>query len=197
MARRTMETSVESARERILQTAYELHCRHGVQAVGVDRISDEADVAKMTLYRHFRSKEELALAVLERREEVWSRGWLEAEVELRAQTAGERLLAIFDVFDEWFRSPDYEGCLFMSVLLETHDRRSVIGAASASALARIRSFVGGLAEEAGVGDPEGFARQWQILMMGSIMAAVGGDADAALRTRTVADLLLERELLGR
>jgi AcrR family transcriptional regulator len=197
MNRSTTETSVDSARERILRTAYELQSRHGLQAVGVDRISEEAGVAKMTLYRHFRSKEELALAVLERREQVWTRGWLEAEVASREGSPASRLLAIFDVFDEWFRRPDFEGCLFTSFLLETHDRTSMVGAASGRALARMRAFVAGLAEEAGVHDSEGFARQWQILMIGSIVGAVDGDAGAALRAREIAELLLERQTADR
>jgi AcrR family transcriptional regulator len=194
VARKTTEIPQQDARERILRTAYELQSRHGFQRIGVDRISDEAGVSKMTLYRHFGSKEELVLAVLDRREEIWSKGWLEAEVEQRGGTAPERLLAIFEVFDGWFRRPDYEGCLFVGCLLESHDRTSVIGAASVRALERIRSFVRRLAGEAGVRDPEELARQWQILMVGSISAAVAGDADAALRARDVAALVLEHEV---
>src|SRR5258706_378731 len=62
-----------SARERIDQTVYELFSRHGIRAVGVDTISARSGVAKMTLYRHYPSKDDLALAFLRRREEVWTR----------------------------------------------------------------------------------------------------------------------------
>jgi AcrR family transcriptional regulator len=191
------DASPEAARERILRTAYDLFCNHGLQAVGVDRISDEAGVAKVTLYRNFRSKDELALAVLERREKVWISDWLEREVERRGRTAEERLLAIFDAFDEWFRREDYESCLFTTCLLETHDLASPVGAASVRGLVHVRSFVEGLAKEAGVRDSAGFARQWQILMLGSIIAASAGDLEAAKRARDVALPLLEREGLGR
>ena len=68
-------------RERILETAYELFSRHGTRAVGVDRIVAEAGTAKMTLYRNFASKDELIVAFLAAREERWTRGWLQAEVE--------------------------------------------------------------------------------------------------------------------
>src|SRR6266536_5055169 len=84
-----------SARERIDQTAYELFSRHGIHAVGVDTISARSGVAKMTLYRHYPSKDDLALAFLRRREELWTRCWLQREVERRARTPGERLLAVF------------------------------------------------------------------------------------------------------
>jgi AcrR family transcriptional regulator len=179
-------------RERILHTAYDLFQRHGLQAIGVDRIVAEAGVAKMTLYRHFRSKDELVLAVLDRREELWARSWLEREIERRGSSAEARLLATFDVFDEWFRRDDYEGCTFVNSLLEVHDRTSPIGSASVLKLAAVRAFLQRLADEAGVDDPEALARQWQLLMMGAMVAAAAGDVEAARRAREVAELLLER-----
>jgi AcrR family transcriptional regulator len=190
------EGVADKPRERILSSAYELFCHHGLQAIGIDRIIAEASVAKTTLYRNFRSKEELVLSVLERRREVWTRGWLAHEVERRAPAGTGRLLAIFDAFDDWFRRDDYESCLFMSCLLETHDATSPIGAASAAGLADVRSLVRTTAQEAGARDSDGVARQLQILMNGSIVAAAKGDAEAAQRARDVASLLLEREGLG-
>ncbi len=105
-------------RERLVTAAYELFARNGVQAVGVDAIIERSGVARQTLYRHFGSKQELVLAFLERREEVWTYGWLAAEVQRRERDPRRRLLAIFDVFDEWFRRPDFEGCSFINVMLE-------------------------------------------------------------------------------
>ena len=180
------------ARERIVRTAYELFCRHGLQAVGVDRIIAEAGVAKTTLYRHFRSKDDLVLACLELRGQLWTCGWLEREVTERAQAPEARLLAIFDALDEWFRRTDYEGCLFISSLLERHERTSAVGAASAIAMGDVRALVHRLAEEAGLADPTGLADKWQILMSGAIILALAGELDAALRSREVASLLLER-----
>ncbi len=77
----------------------------------------------MTLYRHFSCKEQLVLAFLEQRAQFWSSGWLQAEVMRRAATAPDRLLAIFDVFAEWFRVEGFEGCTFINVMLETHESR--------------------------------------------------------------------------
>ena len=67
------------ARERILASAYELFSERGIRAVGVDEVIAHAGVAKATLYRHFRSKDELSLAFLEHREQRWTRGWVEAQ----------------------------------------------------------------------------------------------------------------------
>jgi AcrR family transcriptional regulator len=184
------------ARERILRTAYELFCRHGIGAIGIDRIIAEAGVAKMTLYRLFRSKEELVLAVLDLREEIWTRGWLGQVIEQRGQTADERLLVIFDAFEEWFRRKDYEGCLFTNALLEIHDPTNVVGSAAAEKRENIRVILRVLAEQAGVRDPDEFACQWQMLMTGSIVSAMQGDKEAARHAREAAARLLERERQG-
>jgi AcrR family transcriptional regulator len=179
-----------SARERILDAAYELFSRHGVRAVGVDTVVDRAGVAKMTLYRHFPSKDDLALEFLRRREELWTKKWLQGEVERRAATPEDRLLAIFDVFDEWFQRDDFEGCSFINVLLEIDDRQSEVRRASVNHLAVIRDFLGQLADQAGVRDPDDFARRWHILMKGAIVAAGEGDREAGRRVRRLGELLL-------
>jgi AcrR family transcriptional regulator len=186
-----------SARERILDTAYELFSRHGIRAVGVDRIIETSGVAKMSLYRHFPSKDDLVLAFLQEREERWTNAWLRAEVEQRAAAPDERLLAIFDVFGEWFGRDDFEGCSFINVLLEFDEREHRVRRASVEHLGNIRSFVRELCSEAGARDADGLALQWHLLMKGSIVAAGEGDQQAAQRAREIGELLLERETAAR
>src|SRR3954464_3105680 len=180
-----------TARDRILETAYELFSRHGTRAVGVDRIIAECGIAKMTLYRNFPSKDDLILAFLERREQRWTRAWLQAEAERRGATPAQRLLAIFDTFEGWFAREDFEGCSFIKVRLEVGDFEDPVRQASVRYLEHIRAFVAGLAEQAGIQDPDGFARQWHILMKGSIVSAAEGDLEAAARARQMGALLLE------
>ncbi len=103
----------------------------------------------------------------------------------------EQLLAIFDVFDGWFREPEFEGCSFINVMLEHPDEHHPLHEAAAAYLARIREFIEELAAHAGVREPEPFARQWHILMKGSIVAAGEGDRDAALRAKAIGEPLLQ------
>ena len=100
------------------------------------------------------------------------------------------MLAIFDVFGEWFARDDFEGCSFINVLLEMNDRESVVGKASAEHLTTIRSIIRTLAEEAELRDPDQFAHSWHILMKGSIVAAGEGDRDAARRAQAMGRLLI-------
>src|SRR5258705_5470533 len=181
-----------SARERIDRAAYELFSRHGIRAVGVDTSSGRSGVGKMTLYRHYPSKDELALAFLRRREELWTRSWLQQEVERRAQAPAARLLAVFDVFDKWFRRSDFEGCSFIKVLLEHGDPGHPVRKAAGAHIETVREFLRGLAADAGVHDADAFARQLQMVMTGSIVAAYAGDRDAAGRAKEIGVLLLTR-----
>jgi AcrR family transcriptional regulator len=188
---RTIAEPKPEARERILETAYELFSRRGVRDVGIDEVIERAGVAKATLYRHFPSKDDLVIAFLELREERWTLAWVEAEAKRRGATPEEQLLAIFELFDEWFHRDDFEACSFINVLLEMGPAHRV-GQASVRHLASIRSVVGRLAEEAGLRDPESFAHSWHILMKGSIVSATEGDAEAAQRARSMARLLIEQ-----
>jgi len=174
-----------AARERILDTAYELFARRGVRDVGVDEVIDRANVAKATLYRHFPSKNDLVLAFLARREELWTTGFVEAEARRRGATPEDRLLAIFDVFDDWFQQDDFEACSFINVLLEMGPDHPA-GQASLTHLENIRSTVRTLAQEAGLHDVDEFARSWHILMKGSIVSATEGDTKAAQRAKAMA-----------
>jgi len=179
------------ARERILEAAYDLFSRRGLGDVGIDELIERAGVAKSTFYRHFRSKDDLVLAFLQRREHRWTRELVEAGARSRGATPRERLLAIFDVFDEWFHRHDFEGCSFINVLLETADLHHPVGRASAAHLEYIRSIVRQFAEEAGVLDAEAFAHSFHMLMKGSIVAAGEGDTLAAKRAKSLAELLLD------
>lgn len=186
-----MPTSVKvDPRERIVAAAYELFARRGVRAVGVDELISQSGVANSTFYRHFRSKDDLVLAFLERRQQVWTLGTIELQAMERGNTPREKLLAIFDVFDDWFQRDDFEACSFINVLLEM-GRTHPLGKASIDYLANIRTMVKNLADEAGLRDTDEFARSWHILMKGSIVSAAEGDPRSALRAKAMAARLIE------
>lgn len=179
-----------SPRERIDRAAYALFSRHGTKGVGIDAVLERSGVAKATLYRHYRSKDELILGFLKRREQVWTRDWLAAELERRGKTPKQRLLAMFDVFDGWFRKPDFEGCSFVNVMLEHGTPGHPVKEAAVRQLAAIRELIAALAKDAGVRDAEAFARQWQIILKGSIVSAYEGNQDAARHAKEVAAMFL-------
>ena len=187
------DDAVKDARERILRTAYELFLKHGFSAVGVDRIVADAGVAKTTLYRHFRSKNDLVVAVLERHEDLWTVGWLEPETRRRAAADDEQIVAVFEAFDDWFRDEGYQGCMFINSLLEVHDDTSPIHTAALGGIEHVYARLVEWAENAGVDDPTAFAHRMQLLMRGAIVAAVEGRFDAVAEAGALARELLARE----
>jgi AcrR family transcriptional regulator len=181
----------ENARARILDTAYELFSRHGIRAVGIDRIIAEAQIAKATLYRHFPSKEDLVIAFLDMREQRWTHEWLETETERLAPRPQERVLFVFDALDEWFHRSDYEGCSFINTLLEIAEADNPIHREAVRHLGVVRQILQRYGAQAGARNPEETGYQMQILMMGAIVSARAGDLEAGRRARVFAALLLE------
>jgi len=176
--------------DRILGTAYDLFARRGIRAVGVNELIASSGVSKATFYRHFPSKDALVLAVLELRDQVWTVELIVAEARRRGTTAEARLLAVFDVFGDWFQREDFEACTFINVLLEMGPGHP-LGKASIGYLSGIRGHIQALAEEARLNRPEEFARAWHILMKGSIISASEGDVLASKRAQQMARWLIE------
>lgn len=177
--------------ERLLETAYELFSARGVRDVGVDELVERAGVAKATLYRHFSSKDELILAFLQLREERWTIGWLREEVRERGSTPEEQLVAVFEMFDEWFCEPDYAGCPFIKVLFEMGAGHPA-GAACIRHLETVRELLMQLATDAGLRDPSELAQSLQLLLYGSIIQASAGKSGAAKRARQMAQAVIDK-----
>jgi AcrR family transcriptional regulator len=185
---------VSDRREALIEAALALFQREGFHATGVDRILAESGAAKMTLYKHFRSKDELVLAALRRRQETF-RAWFEARVRRTRGGPRRRLLAVFDAADEWLRGPDFRGCLFINAAAEFGGAEAPVRKAAAEAKAATLAFLRELAADAGAADPDALARSLNLLLQGAIvMAHAGGDRDAAKAARRAAESLVEAAL---
>src|SRR5262249_47812238 len=182
---------MSQARERILQTASELFYRRGIRAVGVDAIIAGADVARMSFYRHFKSKEGVVLAFLERRDEQF-RAWLAAEVCRLAPDVADRPLAVFDALALRFAPEDYRGCAFLNAIAETADRNDVVHKAAAGHKAKIQDYLAKLLEDAGLSAKH--AADLLMLLDGAVVTAVReGAVEPAFPAKRLAALLLGKE----
>lgn len=185
-----MTTDDASAdRQRIIDAAYEVFSREGVRTPTDEEITTAAGVSVAILREHFPGREDLALVFLNEREMRWTRGMVEKQARDRGKNPDERLLAIFDVFDDWFHRDGFDACTFIKVLVEVGPQ-DPLGQASIRHLEVIREVVAALATEAGIGDPEAFAKAWHILMKGSIISATEGDKEAAKRAKPMAAQLI-------
>lgn len=181
-------------RDHLVDTALSLFSRYGFHATGIDRILSESGVAKMTLYKHFKSKDELILAALRRRDEL-HRNWFMREVERLAGTPRERLLALFDALETWFQSAEFTGCCFINATAEYADKDDPIHVAAAEHKRLIRSYILELAEAAEAKEAVELTDQLMLLMEGAIVSAqVTGNSAPAQQARSAAEVLISRAI---
>jgi AcrR family transcriptional regulator len=180
-----------SARERLLAAASELFYTEGVHTVGIDRVIEQAGVAKASLYNAFGSKDELVGAYLESRH-ASTAGRITRALG-RYRTPRDRLLGVFDAQGQLFAEPGFRGCAFVSASAESPS--DVVEKAAADYRGWVRGLFTGLAREAGVPDPEGLARQLHLLYDGaSLSARMDHDPSAAMSARAAAVALLDTAL---
>ncbi|WP_417778195.1 TetR/AcrR family transcriptional regulator [Stutzerimonas xanthomarina] len=177
-------------RDLLLSTAERLFYTEGYHATGIDRILSESGVAKMTLYKHFRSKEELILAVLDARQQPMLERLREARDKLPPRKA---LLGVFEGLNTMINSPSaFCGCLFINAAAEYHDRNHPIHQRSATYKAQFQTHLRELLEALDAPQPAQLARQLQFLVEGALsMAHIEGPADQALLAKAAADKLLQ------
>jgi AcrR family transcriptional regulator len=180
------------ARQRILETADRLFYEGGVRAVGVDRIIAEANVAKMTLYTHFPSKDDLILAVLKHREEGMSKLFRSA-MERHGQKTKGPLRAFFAALKEWFESPGFRGCAFQNAAIELADPDHPGSEFVRAYKRRFGAFVRGLVEQSVGKRATKIAPAVALLVEGAVVtAAIQGKPDAADVARDAALKLVEK-----
>lgn len=183
-----------SRRDRLIDTAIALFNRDGYHATGIDKILAESGVAKMTLYKHFKSKEELIATALRQRGQR-RLAWLETTVERRATAPRGRLLAVFETLGEWFTSADFNGCLFAKASAEFPDPKNPIHAAAAEHHRETLRFLKKLAGEAGAPRPAPLARQLMLLIQGAtVVTQVNGPVAAADQAHKAAEILIHAAL---
>jgi AcrR family transcriptional regulator len=180
-----------SKKEHLVETAVKLFCRDGFHATGIDKILQEAGVARMTLYKHFRSKDELILAALRRRDEQF-RIWFKSAIEKTGGTPAERLLASFDALDEWFAGKafagvPFTGCSFINATAEFSETNHPVHQLAAEHKRLILEYLRLLASSAGARDPDGLAWSISLLHEGAIVTAqVSSDPRAAQGAKEIA-----------
>lgn len=178
------------ANARLLEAAIGLCCRKGVAATSVDEIVEESGVARMTLYNRYGSKDALIHAALAHEAGVW-RAWFFSRLADTPGTPRERLLAWFDIMDEWFRREDYLGCALMNAAMESRNTdeklAEIIRRHKSHVLEQLRALI----HAVGVDDVELVTQQLDLLMDGAIVkAAIKKTPTPALEARKIAEALL-------
>lgn len=186
--------SQPSKREQIIDVALQLFYKDGFSATGVEKIREAANVSKKTLYNHFKSKDELILTVLRRRDEQFRNGFMRA-VERFGTTPEERLEAVFDAADEWFNDEGFCGCMFINASAEFTDADNPCHVVAAEHMRLMHDYIKGLAERAGAKNPDELAEQLFLLIKGATVDAhVSGDKKAAIKAKKMGKIIIGQVL---
>lgn len=129
-----------SKRDELVRKALQVFYQHGFHATGMGRLVAETGISKTSMYKHFRTKEDLILAVLRLRDEEF-RNWLTRRMDQLGDTPHDRLLAMFDILDDWFGDQRYRSCMFIKVSSEYHDSTHPIHAQSANHKRLLREYL--------------------------------------------------------
>ena len=163
-------------RDELVRKALRAFYQNGFQATGMDKLVAETGISKTSMYKHFRTKEDLILAVLRLRDEEF-RNWLYRRMEELAATPKGQLIALFDAIEEWFAEPDYRSCLFIKASCEFQEADHAIHQQSADHIRMLERHITALAEAAALAEPAALARQLLLLMDGAIVTAHFGTTE--------------------
>lgn len=181
-------------RGKVVDTALRLFYEHGLHAVSVDTILIEAGVSKPTLYKYFRSKNELILAALRLRDEQ-IRNWFMREMERRGKSAREQLLALFDILDEFIQGKEFRGCMFINATVEFPGLDDPIHHAAAEHKRIFGRHIAQLVDSLQVLAPDELTQELLILMEGAIITAhVSQSTTAAKYAKKSAEVLIDYAL---
>jgi len=178
----------ETAREQIVAAADRLFYTRGIQAVGMDAVRTEAGISLKRLYSLFPSKDALLIAVLHHRTAEWDDGL--ASTAAGATTPREKLLAVYDFLNGWFRTDDFRGCAFINSFGELGAISPDVADVARVQKATFQHYVADLVDE--IGGPPALAAQLAILAEGAqTTAAISGTPDAAAHARAAALVLID------
>ena len=180
----------DNKRDRLLDCAASLFREHGFRATGIDRILAASGCAKMTLYNHFRSKEDLILACVERVDASW-RNAIVARIEASSPAPRERLLAMFDLAGEMLADGSFSGCFFVRAASEFRDPTDPVRAVAAGNKRLFTDYLAEIARAAGAAEADLLAKSLVMLLDGALAYAhVSGEFDAPALARRNAELVL-------
>ena len=184
----------QTKRDELVKKSLEIFYRNGFHATGMDMLAAESGVSKTSMYKHFRTKEDLILAVLRLRDENF-RNWLFRRMEDAGDAPIEQLLGMFDALAEWFDQPGYRGCMFIKASAEYQENDHAIHVQSSEHKRLLFDHVEEICTRMGAGKPADLARQLLLLKEGAIvMAVLGRGIDAAHDAKSAAKVLLHASM---
>jgi AcrR family transcriptional regulator len=170
-----------SASERIRATAASLFYNQGIRATGVDKIIEDSGVAKMTFYKHFKTKETLIAEYLQARDQQWWK-WVETALKQYKADDSEKPLVIFDALEQRLQRPFRRGCAFVNAMAELADPNHAGYQVALLHKRKVEAFVSNTCTAVGYLAPEELARELVLLLEGALVTAQRDGITRAAKT---------------
>lgn len=184
-----------STRDRLIDAGLDLFYQNGFHAVGLDQIIQAVGTTKTTFYNHFESKDDLALACILKRDESWRVRFPKLLRERAGEDPVAQLHEVFRLWQDWFDNVNFNGCLFIHACSEFPSPHDPCHRAARGNVDALRGIIAGLADEAGINDPDHFADQYILLMEGAIITEVIERENRAAQTAgSIAKVLIDAAL---
>ena len=181
--------AVGTPAERILAAADKLFYLHGIRAVGVDGVAEEAGVSKRTLYNHYPTKDDLIAAYLVGRFK---------HIAPSDAPARDQILGYFERLEREFERSDFRGCAYVNAVCELSDPKHPAATIALKFKEQRREWYRTLLERLGVANPDALARQLQLLAEGALSAnLVWGDPTLARAAREAAAVLIDAAIASK
>lgn len=182
---------MSALREKILNTAMDLFQTRGINATGVDTIVAVAGTTKMTLYKHFHTKEGLILEVLNKSQQDFQ-SWLDDKLSSNSKVPADKIKQLFDFIEEWVTSPNFLGMGFIKASAEFPNEENPIHQLSSKQSREFRQYISKLASEANIKDANGLALQLSLLFEGAVQAEQMKRGSGAIKyAKKAAKLLID------
>ena len=179
------------AKDALLEAACSLFYTNGIRGTSIEAILDRAGVARQSLYQHFESKDGLVAAFLNLRDERWC-GSMNEFVVATSDDSIDRIYALYDFLDNWFRQADFSGCAFINTAAEYSNPAHPFHILSARHKERVLSDIEALCQAAHLTNPLAIAKQLALLMEGAIVTEqVTPRSGAAQEAKAIARMLIQ------
>jgi AcrR family transcriptional regulator len=190
-----MKTTEKSTRDRLIEVAVKRFYRDGFRNVGIDQIYGDVGISKTAFYKHFESKEDLMLAVLNDQREQFEEMLMAQIRQHGGDTAVSQLLALFDLVEQVIERDEWHGCIFVNATMEFPLPHDPAHQAAARAKHAFEGVVRDIAVRGGAADPEALARELCLIIEGAYVTRhVTGDCNTIDVARRLGDLVIAQHL---
>ncbi len=190
-----MKTTEKSTRDRLIEVAVKRFYRDGFRNVGIDQIYGDVGISKTAFYKHFESKDDLMLAVLNDQREQFEEMLMAQIQQHGGDTAVSQLRALFDLVEQVIERDEWHGCIFVNATMEFPLPHDPAHQAAARAKHAFEDVVRDIAVRGGAADPEALARELCLIIEGAYVTRhVTGDQNTINVARRLGELVIAQHI---